>query len=56
MSMEELQGARRKKAQVSKGREDEVPPIIGEGQQPMRGAAASTPFSPLHGGGNSLIK
>jgi hypothetical protein len=29
MSREEQQGARRKKAQVSKGREDEVPPFIG---------------------------
>ena len=30
-----------------------MPPFIGEGgQQPMRGAAAPTPFSPLHGGGN----
>jgi hypothetical protein len=29
--MEEEQGARRKKAQVSKGREEEVPPFIGEG-------------------------
>jgi hypothetical protein len=29
--MEEQQGTRRKKAQVSIGREEEVPPYIGEG-------------------------
>jgi hypothetical protein len=29
MSMEEQQGARRKKAQVSKGRQEEVPHFIG---------------------------
>jgi hypothetical protein len=29
---------------------------IGErGQPPMRGAASPSPFSPLHGGGNSLL-
>jgi hypothetical protein len=29
--MEEQQGSRRKKDQVYKGREEEVPPFIGEG-------------------------
>jgi hypothetical protein len=42
--MEELQGARRKKAQVSKGREDEVPPIIGEGAAAHEGCGSLYPF------------